>query len=129
MEEQFRCEKDCFGLDESQVRLYTAIARHTVPVMAAAAICAITAALHKPGTGAQAPLAVRPGQPLPADPGVIALTVPEITRPACRLGGPAPTARSCRALADLERRHQALARWYPHRTGLARNANIALVTK
>ena len=28
---------------------------------AAAAICAITAALHKPGTGAQAPLAVRPG--------------------------------------------------------------------
>jgi len=34
---------------------------HTVLVMAAAAICAITAALHKPGTGAQAPLAVRPG--------------------------------------------------------------------
>ena len=102
MEEQFPCEKDCFGLDESRVRLFTVIARHTVLVMAAAAICAITAALHKPGTGAQAPLAVRPGQPLPADPGMIALTVPEITRPARRLGGPAPTARSCRALADLE---------------------------
>jgi hypothetical protein len=41
--------------------LFTAIARHTVLVMAAAAICAITAALHKPGTDAQAPLAVRPG--------------------------------------------------------------------
>ena len=61
MEEQFPCEKDCFGLDESRVRLFTAIARHTVLVMAAAAICGITAALHKPGTGAQAPLAVRPG--------------------------------------------------------------------
>ena len=63
MEEQFRAGKDCFGLDESQVRRYTAIARHTVLVMAAAAICAITAALLKPGPGAQAPLPVRPGQP------------------------------------------------------------------
>ena len=35
--------KDRSGLDESQVRLYTAIARHTVPVMAALAICAVTA--------------------------------------------------------------------------------------
>jgi hypothetical protein len=31
--------KDSFGLDQSQVRLYTAIARHTVLVMAALAIC------------------------------------------------------------------------------------------
>jgi len=37
--------KDCFGLDQSQVRLYTAIARHTVLVMAALAACAVTAAL------------------------------------------------------------------------------------
>ena len=44
VEEEFRLGKDCFGLDESQVRLYTAIARHTVLVMAALAICAITAA-------------------------------------------------------------------------------------
>ena len=59
VEEEFRLGKDCFGLDESQVRLYTAIARHTVLVMAALAICAITAALLKPGTDTQAP--PRPG--------------------------------------------------------------------
>ena len=47
--------KDCFGLDQSQVRLYAAIARHTVLVMAALAICAITAALLKDRTGTQAP--------------------------------------------------------------------------
>ena len=33
-EEDFEFGKDCFGLDQSQVRLYTAIARHTVLVMA-----------------------------------------------------------------------------------------------
>jgi hypothetical protein len=60
--------KDSLGLDESQVRLYTAIARHTVLVMAALAICAITAALLEDRTDAQAPPPARPGQPLPADP-------------------------------------------------------------
>jgi hypothetical protein len=44
VEEDFEFGKDCFGLDESQVRIYTAIARHLVLVMAARAICAITAA-------------------------------------------------------------------------------------
>ena len=89
MEEQFRLGKDCFGLDQSQVRLYTAIARHTVLVMAAAAICAITAALLKTRTDAQAPPPVRPGQPPPADPGMIPLTVPEIARLlAARCTGP-----------------------------------------
>src|SRR5262249_548266 len=44
-EEDFEFGKDCFGLDQSQVRLYTAIARHTVLVMAALAVCAVTAAL------------------------------------------------------------------------------------
>ena len=39
-EEDFAFGKDCFGLDQSQVHLYTAIARHTVLVMAAVAICA-----------------------------------------------------------------------------------------
>jgi hypothetical protein len=33
-EEDFGFGKDCFGLDQSQVRLYTAIARHTVLVRA-----------------------------------------------------------------------------------------------
>jgi hypothetical protein len=44
IEEDFRSGKSCFGLDQSQVRLFTAIARHTALVMAALAICAVTAA-------------------------------------------------------------------------------------
>src|SRR5437763_14234435 len=35
VEEDFEFSKDCFGLDQSQVRVYWAIARHTVLVMAA----------------------------------------------------------------------------------------------
>ncbi len=82
--------KDCFGLDQSQVRLYTAIARHTVLVMAALAICAITAALLKHRTGTQAPPPVRPDQPPPDDHGMIPLTVPEIKHLlAALLPGPA----------------------------------------
>jgi hypothetical protein len=55
----------CFGLDQSQVRLYHAIARHTVLVMAALAVCAITAALLRDPTGTQAPPRARPSQPPP----------------------------------------------------------------
>ena len=80
VEEDFEFGKDCFGLDQSQVRLYTAIARHTVLVMAALAICAITAALLKDRTDTQAPPPARPDQPPPADPGMIPLTVPETGR-------------------------------------------------
>ena len=36
---------DYFGLDQCQARLYTAILRHLVLVMAALAVCAVTAAL------------------------------------------------------------------------------------
>ncbi len=43
VEEGFEFGKGCFDLDQSQVRLYHAIARHTVLVMAALAICAVTA--------------------------------------------------------------------------------------
>lgn len=46
--------KDCFGLDQSQARLYDAIARHTVLVMAALALCAVTAALLRDRTDTQA---------------------------------------------------------------------------
>ena len=59
VEEDFAFGKDCFGLDQCQARLYTAIARHIVLVMAALAICAVTAALlgtaptprHRPRSG------------------------------------------------------------------------------
>ena len=57
--------KDCFGLDQSQVRLYTAIIRHVVLVMAALAICAVTAALLKDRTDTQDPRSplIRPRRP------------------------------------------------------------------
>ena len=55
VEEDFEFGKDCFGLDQCQARLYTAILRHAVLVMAALAICAVTAALLKDRTGTQAP--------------------------------------------------------------------------
>jgi hypothetical protein len=47
--------KNCFGLDQCQARLYTAILRRVVQVMAALAICAATAALLKDRTDTQAP--------------------------------------------------------------------------
>jgi hypothetical protein len=112
--------KDRLGLDESQVRLYTAIARHTVLVMAALAICAITAALLRDRTDAQPPAPVRPGQPPPADMGMIPLTVPEIAR---LLAWPAPPGHVAYWL-DWRRRHQARSRWYHQRTRLAREAPI-----
>ena len=79
-EEDFEFGKDCFGLDQSQVRLYAAIARHTVLVMAALAICAVTAALLRRRTGTQAPAPALPDQPPPAEFGMIPLTVPETGR-------------------------------------------------
>ncbi len=89
VEEDFEFGKDCFGLDQSQVRLYTAIARHTVLVMAALAICAVTAALLRRRTDTQAPAPAWPDQAPPADPGMIPLTVPETGR---LLGRPPPPA-------------------------------------
>ena len=117
VEEQFRAGKDLLGLDESQVRLYPAIARHTVLVTAALAICAVTAAQLKNRTDTQAPPPVRPGQAPPADPGMIPLTTAEIAR---LLARPAPPGAAVRWLT-FRRRHQARARWYHQRTRLTRN--------
>jgi SRSO17 transposase len=128
VEEGFRAGKDCFGLDEAQVRLYTAIARHTVLVMAALAICAVTAALLKDRTDTQPPPPVSPGQPPPADPGMIPLTVPEIAHLLTAwLTRPAQPGHTACWLA-WRRSHQALARWYHQRTRLTRETGIALVS-
>ncbi len=124
-EEGFEFSKDCFGLDQSQVRLYTAIARHTVLVMAALAICAITAALLRRRTDTRAPAPARPDQPLPANPGMIPLTVPETGR---LLAHPRPPHAAAHWL-DWRRRHQACAAWYHQRTRLTQNAEIALVSQ
>ena len=62
VEESFELGKGCFGLDQCQARLYTAILRHIVLVMAALAICAVTAAQLRDRTDAQAPPPARPGR-------------------------------------------------------------------
>jgi SRSO17 transposase len=124
VEEQFRAGKDSLGLDQAQVRLYTAITRHTVLVMAALAICAVTAALLKDRTSSQVPPPVRPGQPPPADPGMIALTVPEIARLLARPVAPGQAAH----WLDWRRRHQARARWYHQRARLTRDTAITLAS-
>jgi len=123
-EESFEFGKGCFGLDQSQVRLYTAIARHTVLVMASLAICAVTAALLRRRTGTQAPAPTRPDQPPPADPGMIPLTVPETGR---LLTHPPPPGAPGHWL-DWRRRHQARSAWHHQRTRLARNDEISLVS-
>jgi SRSO17 transposase len=124
VEEDFRSGKGCFGLDQCQARLFTAIARHTALVMAALAICAVTAALLRRRTDTQAPAPVRPDQPPPADPGLIPLSVPETGR---LLTHPPPSGTAAHWLA-WRRRHQALSAWYHQRTRLARNEHILLVS-
>jgi len=120
--------KDCFGLDQCQARLYTAIARHAVLVMAALAICAITAAQVKDRTDTQAPPPLRPGQPPPPEPGTIPLTIPEIKRLLAALTAQ-PLPRWLVIHWDAwTRRHQARAQWFHKRTRLARDAELSLVS-
>jgi SRSO17 transposase len=128
VEEDFEFSKDCFGLDQCQARLYTAIARHAVLVMAALAICAVTAALLRDRTNTQAPPPVRADQPPPAEPGMIPLTIPEIKRLLAALTS-RPLPRWLVIHWDAwTRRHQARSRWFHKRTRLARDAEIALVS-
>ncbi len=128
VEEDFQFGKDCFGLDESQVRLYTAIARHTVLVMVALAICAVTAAQLRDRTDTQAPPPVRPDQPPPPDPGMIPLTVPEVKRLLAAATATQRPPSHAEHWSGWTRRHQARSRWYHQRTRLARNAKITLVS-
>jgi hypothetical protein len=125
VEEGFEFAKDYFGLDQCQARLYTAIARHTVLVMAALAICALTAAHLRRRTDTQAPPPVRPDQPPPHDPGLIPLTVHDVQRLlAAALHRTTPNGH-LEHWPTWRRRHQARARWYHHRTRL--NREYALV--
>jgi SRSO17 transposase len=124
VEEGFEFGKDCFGLDQSQVRRYPALARHTALVMAALAICTVTAALLRRRTDTQAPAPAHPDQPPPPDPGMIPLTVPETMR---LLGRPPPPGSTGHWL-NWRRGHQARSRWYHQRTRLARHTQNAQVT-
>ena len=125
VEEDFRSGKDCFGLDQCQARLYTAILRHIVLVMAALAICAVTAAQLRNRTDTQAPAPVTPGQAPPPDPGKIPLTIPEVRRLlTSRLAASRPPGHADHWL-NWRRRHQARSRWFHKRARL--NRDYALV--
>jgi SRSO17 transposase len=124
VEEGFELGKDCFGLDQCQARLYTAILRHIVLVMAALAVCAVTAALLRGRTGSEAPAPSSPGQAPPAEPGMIPLTVPEIRRITAALTArpmPPPLVIHWDAWT---RRHQARARWFHQRARLKRDYTL-----
>jgi SRSO17 transposase len=125
VEEDFELGKDCFGLDQCQARLHTAIQRHLVLVMAALAICAVTAALLRRRTGTEAPPPVGPDQAPPAEPGMIPLTVPEIRRIlAAMTAQPMPPPLVIHWDAWI-RRHQARSRWHHQRTRLKRDYALA----
>jgi SRSO17 transposase len=120
-EESFELGKGCFGLDQCQARLYTAILRHIVLVMAALAVCAVTAAQLRDRTDTQAPPPASPDAPPPADPGLVPLTVREIKRLLAEaLRHPKPPGHAAHWL-QWRRRHQARSRWFHKRTRLARN--------
>jgi SRSO17 transposase len=124
-EENFAFSKDCFGLDQSQVRLYTAILRHTVLVMAALAVCSVTAARLRGRTSTQAPPPATPDQAPPAEPGMIPLTIPEISRLLAVLTTRPLPPRHVIHWDAWTRRHQARARWHHQRARLKRDYALA----
>ena len=128
VEEEFEFGKGEFGLDQSQVRLFHAIARHTVLACAALAVCAVTAALLHDRTDTQAASPVRPGQAPPADPGLIPLTVPQVRRLLAAESAPSWPPGHAEHWDWWTRRHQARARWFHQRTRLGRDADISLVS-
>ncbi|MGI8312126.1 IS701 family transposase [Saccharopolyspora hattusasensis] len=120
VEEGFEFGKDHFGLDHSQVRLYTALLRHIVLTLAALAVCAITAAQAR--TRAPAPiLPTTPDQQPPEDPGLIALTVAEIKRLFTLVTRRLHPETHHLHWVWWRRRHQARARWFHHRARLRRD--------
>jgi SRSO17 transposase len=121
VEESFELGKGCFGLDQCQVRLYTAILRHIVLVMAAFAVCAVTAAAFRDRTDTQAPPPAGPDAAPPADPGLIPLSVREIRRLlASATARQKPPDHAARWL-EWRRRHQARSRWFHKHARLQRD--------
>ena len=101
MEESFELGKGCFGLDQCQARLYTAILRHLVLVMAALAVCAVTAAQLRERTDTQAPPPGRPGRQAARRPRADPAHRPRDQAPARRRTQPPAAARPRRPLAPL----------------------------
>jgi SRSO17 transposase len=118
--ESFELGKGCFGLDQCQARLYTAVLRHTVLVMAALAVCAVTAAQLRERTDTQAPPPAGPDDKPPADPGLVPLSVHEVKRLLAAALTPAAQPGHAARWLHWRRRHQAQSRWFHKRARLAR---------
>jgi SRSO17 transposase len=125
VEEDFQQGKEHFGLDHSQVRLYTALTRHLALAMAALATHAVTAAARmRPASSTLPPPPASPDDRPPADPGLIP-SVAEVKR-LYNLH-----TRTLHSTAHhlrwnwWRRRHQARSRWYHQRTRLRREAQAA----
>ena len=124
-EECFEFTKDYFGLDQCQARLHTAIRRHLVLVMAVFSVCALTAARLRKRTGTQASPPTSPDAVPPGDPGLVPLSVREISRLlAAALARPKPPGHAAHWLW-WRRRHQARSRWFHKRARLARDYTLA----
>jgi hypothetical protein len=99
--------------------------RYTVLVIAALAICAVTAAQLRRHTDTPAPPPTRPDQPPPADPGRIPLTVTKIKH---LLNAATPTTRPpnhTEHRSNYRCRHQARSRWLHQRTRLTKDTKLA----
>lgn len=120
VEEDFQFGKDHFGLDHSQVRLYTALIRHLTLAMAALATTAVTAAQTRQTSSTLPPAPTSPDARPPEDPGLIPLTVAEVKRLYNLLTRTWHQASHHLRWAWWRRRHQARARWYHHRARLQR---------
>jgi len=124
VEESFELGKGCFGLDQCQARLYTAILRHLVLVMAALAVCAVTAAQLRGRATAEAAPPARLDVPPPPDPGLVPLSVREVKLLlAAALHRPQQPGHTVRWL-EWRLRHQARSRWFHQRARLARNYTL-----
>ncbi len=91
--------------------------RHLTLVMAALAICAVTAAGLREASPAP-PVPTRAGQQPPEDPGLIPFTVPEIKRLYILFSQTWHSIAHGLSWSRWRRRHQARARWYHHRARL-----------
>jgi SRSO17 transposase len=119
-EEDFEFGKDLFGLDQSQVRLYEAIRRHTVLVMIALAVCAVAAAAARPRTDTQVQPPTWPDDLPPADPGHVPLTVAAIKNLFAALNPRHHSLEHTIHWQNWRDRHRARARWFHQRTRLRR---------
>jgi SRSO17 transposase len=122
VEEDFQVGKDHFGLDHSQVRLYTALLRHLILTAAALAICSVTAAAMRQTTSTLPPAPTHPDDEPPDEPGLIPFTVAEVKRLYNLFTRTWHNLTHHLRWTWWRQRHQARARWFHQRTRLRREA-------